>query len=309
MDSGLERRGAIDTATGGQRLETVMASQASATQRAGRAGRTSPGVCHRLWSESGHARRAAHWQAEIHRADLAPLVLELGLWGAAGRRRPRLAGTAAAGEHREGAGPADTAVPVGRGTADARRTNGGRPAGAPATGHHARLGRRQRGRPSRLPHRRGAGRSDARDELGGSGARAERHDDLGPGSAGAATRAPARPPRHVTPGNRCPPRCCWPGPIRTGSPNEGPATRPSTAWRAARASSCRPTMRWRTPPGWWWRSSAVRWSAAAHLQGDGAGHRRAASTTRRSASIPSGTSTGTTGSSAWSPSTAGCWGN
>ena len=36
-----------------------------------------------LWSESGHARRAAHWQAEIHRADLAPLVLELGLWGAA----------------------------------------------------------------------------------------------------------------------------------------------------------------------------------------------------------------------------------
>ena len=60
-----------------------MASQASATQRAGRAGRTSPGVCYRLWSESGHARRAAHWQAEIHRADLAPLVLELGLWGAA----------------------------------------------------------------------------------------------------------------------------------------------------------------------------------------------------------------------------------
>lgn len=84
VDSGLERRGTIDTGTGGQRLETVMASQASATQRAGRAGRTSPGVCYRLWSESGHARRAAHWQAEIHRADLAPLVLELGLWGAAG---------------------------------------------------------------------------------------------------------------------------------------------------------------------------------------------------------------------------------
>ena len=83
VDSGLERRGTIDAATGGQRLETVTASQASATQRAGRAGRTSPGVCYRLWSESGHARRAAHWQAEIHRADLAPLVLELGLWGAA----------------------------------------------------------------------------------------------------------------------------------------------------------------------------------------------------------------------------------
>ena len=84
VDSGLERRGTVDTATGGQRLETVTASRASATQRAGRAGRTSPGVCYRLWSESGHARRTAHWQAEIHRADLAPLVLELGLWGAAG---------------------------------------------------------------------------------------------------------------------------------------------------------------------------------------------------------------------------------
>jgi len=83
VDSGLERRGTIDSATGGQRLETVMASQASATQRAGRAGRTSPGWCYRLWSESGHARRAAHWQAEIHRADLAPLVLELAVWGAA----------------------------------------------------------------------------------------------------------------------------------------------------------------------------------------------------------------------------------
>ena len=84
VDSGLERRGAVDVGTGGQRLETVTASQASAAQRAGRAGRTSPGVCYRLWSESGHARRAAHWQAEIHRADLAPLVLELGLWGATG---------------------------------------------------------------------------------------------------------------------------------------------------------------------------------------------------------------------------------
>ena len=83
VDCGLERRGAIDTATGAQRLETVMASQASAAQRTGRAGRTAPGLCFRLWNESGHARRAAHWQPEILRADLAPLVLELGSWGAA----------------------------------------------------------------------------------------------------------------------------------------------------------------------------------------------------------------------------------
>lgn len=82
IDSGLERRGRIDTSTGAQRLETVMASQASATQRAGRAGRTSAGVCYRLWNESGHSTRPAHWQPEIQRADLAPMLLELGLWGA-----------------------------------------------------------------------------------------------------------------------------------------------------------------------------------------------------------------------------------
>jgi len=82
IDSGLERRGSIDATSGAQRLETVMASQASATQRAGRAGRTTSGVCYRLWSESGHSRRPAHWQPEIYRADLAPLLLEIYLWGA-----------------------------------------------------------------------------------------------------------------------------------------------------------------------------------------------------------------------------------
>lgn len=84
IDSGLERRGAIDAVTGAQRLETVLASQASATQRAGRAGRTTKGVCIRLWNEAGHARRAAQWQPEILRADLAPLLLELAVWGASG---------------------------------------------------------------------------------------------------------------------------------------------------------------------------------------------------------------------------------
>lgn len=82
IDSGLERRSKIDSNSSAQRLETVMASQASAEQRAGRAGRTSAGVCYRLWSESGHSRRPKHWQPEIYRADLAPLLLELKLWGA-----------------------------------------------------------------------------------------------------------------------------------------------------------------------------------------------------------------------------------
>jgi len=85
IDSGLERRSKIDSNTGSERLETVTASQASATQRAGRAGRTAPGVCYRLWGETGHSRRAAHWQPEIFRADLSPLLLDLGLWGATGK--------------------------------------------------------------------------------------------------------------------------------------------------------------------------------------------------------------------------------
>jgi len=85
IDSGLERRSRVDNSTGSERLETVKASQASATQRAGRAGRTAPGVCYRLWGEAGHSRRAAHWQPEIFRADLSPLLLDLGLWGATGK--------------------------------------------------------------------------------------------------------------------------------------------------------------------------------------------------------------------------------
>ncbi|MFK7893245.1 MAG: ATP-dependent helicase HrpB [Granulosicoccus sp.] len=84
IDSGLERRAKLDSVTGAQRLETVQASQASATQRAGRAGRTAPGACYRLWNEPGHSRRAAHWQPEIRRADLAPVLMELGLWGGSG---------------------------------------------------------------------------------------------------------------------------------------------------------------------------------------------------------------------------------
>lgn len=81
IDSGLERRSKTDAGTGAQRLETVQSSRASATQRAGRAGRTQAGVCYRLWSESGHMRRSEQWQPEILRADLSPLLLETGLWG------------------------------------------------------------------------------------------------------------------------------------------------------------------------------------------------------------------------------------
>lgn len=81
VDAGLERRAEYEAGSGATRLRTVDASQASASQRAGRAGRTAPGWCYRLWSESTHTRRASHWQAEVEHADLSDLVLQLRLWG------------------------------------------------------------------------------------------------------------------------------------------------------------------------------------------------------------------------------------
>ena len=81
VDAGLERRQRFDPNTGMSRLETVAISRASADQRRGRAGRTAPGICYRLWSESTHAALAAQSAPEILEADLAPLALELACWG------------------------------------------------------------------------------------------------------------------------------------------------------------------------------------------------------------------------------------
>ena len=59
------------------RLETVRASRAAVDQRRGRAGRTEPGVCYRLWDEPQTASLAAYTQPEILSADLSTLVLDL----------------------------------------------------------------------------------------------------------------------------------------------------------------------------------------------------------------------------------------
>ncbi len=83
IDSGLARRSRFDPVTGMSRLELVRISRAAADQRAGRAGRTGPGRCYRLWSEGAHASLAAYTPAEISEADLAPLALDLALWGSA----------------------------------------------------------------------------------------------------------------------------------------------------------------------------------------------------------------------------------
>ena len=81
VDAGLERVPRFDPASGMTRLDTQRISRASATQRAGRAGRLQPGVCYRLWSQTQHEQLAAHGSAEILQADLAGLALQLARWG------------------------------------------------------------------------------------------------------------------------------------------------------------------------------------------------------------------------------------
>ena len=81
VDSGLRRAPRFDAASGMTRLETVKISRASADQRKGRAGRVAPGVCHRLWTERTHHHLDRHTPPEIENADLAPLALELAMWG------------------------------------------------------------------------------------------------------------------------------------------------------------------------------------------------------------------------------------
>ena len=81
IDAGLARVPRFDPGSGMTRLDTQRISRASATQRAGRAGRLEPGVCYRLWSEAQHEQLAAHGSAEILQADLAGLALQLARWG------------------------------------------------------------------------------------------------------------------------------------------------------------------------------------------------------------------------------------
>ena len=77
IDSGQARQLRVNSATGLPRLELVPISQASAAQRAGRAGRTAPGVCWRLWDESSHKSRPAADAPEVLRSDLAEALLQL----------------------------------------------------------------------------------------------------------------------------------------------------------------------------------------------------------------------------------------
>ncbi len=81
VDSGLSRIPRYEPDIGLTRLETVRVSRAAADQRRGRAGRTGPGVCYRMWEEAATGAMEAYAKPEILSADLSPMLLDLAQWG------------------------------------------------------------------------------------------------------------------------------------------------------------------------------------------------------------------------------------
>lgn len=81
IDSGLARVPRHEPGAGVTRLETIRASRASIDQRRGRAGRTEPGVCYRLWDEPQTTSLPEFAEPEIQAADLGGLVLDAAEWG------------------------------------------------------------------------------------------------------------------------------------------------------------------------------------------------------------------------------------
>ena len=81
IDSGLCRVPKFDPQLGASRLETIRISRASADQRQGRAGRTEPGICYRLWNEAANRGLPAFADPEILNSDITGLALDLLKWG------------------------------------------------------------------------------------------------------------------------------------------------------------------------------------------------------------------------------------
>lgn len=81
IDAGMARRPRLDRDAGMTRLVTERASQAAATQRAGRAARQGPGRAYRLWEESATGGMPPFDPPEIHESDLMPVVLDCASWG------------------------------------------------------------------------------------------------------------------------------------------------------------------------------------------------------------------------------------
>ena len=81
VDSGLARLARFDPASGLTRLVTERVSLAGAAQREGRAGRTEPGICCRLWAREQEHGMRPHIRPEILDTDLSTLALQLAVWG------------------------------------------------------------------------------------------------------------------------------------------------------------------------------------------------------------------------------------
>ncbi|GAA4879785.1 ATP-dependent helicase HrpB [Actinomycetospora straminea] len=145
VDAGLSRRPWTDHARGLDALVTVLASQPSATQRAGRAGREAPGTVYRCWSEAEHAHRDRDDAPEVAHADLAGFALQLARWGTpdgAGLALldpPPATAFAVAREVLRGLGLVGGAATGGRPGDEGRITERGR--SVATAGVHPRLGR------------------------------------------------------------------------------------------------------------------------------------------------------------------------
>lgn len=81
VDSGIEKNAIFHLNRGVTHLQSQKISQASAVQRAGRAGRLKPGTCYRLWSKEQHDRLNAQSPAEILQSDMSSFMLETAIWG------------------------------------------------------------------------------------------------------------------------------------------------------------------------------------------------------------------------------------
>lgn len=81
IDSGIEKKAIFQLNRGVTHLQSQNISQASATQRAGRAGRLTAGTCYRLWSKEQHSRLAQQITPEIMHSDMSSFILESAIWG------------------------------------------------------------------------------------------------------------------------------------------------------------------------------------------------------------------------------------
>ena len=163
VDSGLARVPRYEPDLGLTRLETTRVSRASADQRRGRAGRTEPGVCYRLWAEAADGAMPPFARPEMLDADLSGLLLDLATWGVTRARKPALARPAPCPRRNRGAqAPPGHRRARRRRRGDARRAGRGADRRSAASRPHGGRGGPSRLRQARRRHRGLAGRTRAR---------------------------------------------------------------------------------------------------------------------------------------------------